>query len=263
MSALAVERRRAVLLDRRLLSRAAVTRRYLAIAVVVGLLSTASVVVQAVLLASVVSSAVLHGATLTVVAPRLAGLGAAFLARGGLVWAAESAAQRTGAVVTSTLRRQLLRHAMTLGPTWLGQERAGELSLVATRGTAALDTYFGRYLPQAVVAGLAPAVLLAWVGWEDWASLLILLGLTALVPVAMTYFGRQSSALTARQWRRLSSLSARFLELVRGLPTLRAFGQEPRGRREVAEATEGLRKATMSSLRVAFLSALALEFVAG
>ena len=263
MSALAVERRRAVLLDRRLLSRATATRRYLAVAVSVGLLSTASVVVQAVLLASVVSAAVLHGATLTAVAPRLVGLGVAFFARGGLVWAAESAAQRTGAVVTSTLRRQLLGHAMTLGPAWLGRERAGELSLVATRGIAALDTYFGRYLPQAVVAGLAPAVLLAWVGWEDWASLLILLGLVALVPVAMTLFGRESAARTRKQWRRLSSLSARFLELVRGLPTLRAFGQESRGRREVAEATEGLRQATMGTLRVGFLSALALELIAG
>jgi len=263
MSATALERRRRVLIDRRLLTRAAVTRRYLVIAVVVGLVSTLCVVAQAVLLGSVVSDVVLHGSGLAAVAARLAGLAAAFAARAACVWAGESAAQRTGAIVTSALRRQLLRHALALGPSWLSRERAGELSLAATRGTAALDVYFGRYLPQALLAGLAPAALLAWVGWEDWASLLILLALTALVPVAMTYFGRQSSARTARQWRRLSSLSARFLELVRGLPTLRAFGQEPRGRREVAEATEGLRKATMSSLRVAFLSALALEFVAG
>ena len=68
---------------------------------------------------------------------------------------------------------------------------------------------------------------------------------------------------TRRQWRRLSSLSARFLELVQGLPTLRAFGRAAQGRREVAEATEGLRQTTMGTLRVAFLSALAMEFLAG
>ncbi|HEY5244288.1 MAG TPA: ATP-binding cassette domain-containing protein, partial [Acidimicrobiales bacterium] len=66
-----------------------------------------------------------------------------------------------------------------------------------------------------------------------------------------------------RQWRRLSSLSARFLELIRGLPTLRAFGRAAQGRREVAAATEGLRQTTMATLRVAFLSALAMEFLAG
>lgn len=263
MSAIAVDRRRAVLLDRRLLTRAAVTRRYLAVAVAVGLVSTVSVVVQAVLLASVVSAVMLHGAGLAAVTPRLAGLGTAFAARGLCLWAADSAAQRTGAVVTAVLRRQLLRHALELGPSWLSGERAGELSLAATRGTAALDTYFGRYLPQAVVAAIAPAALLVWVAWEDWTSALILLGLVALVPVAMTFFGREATVRTGRQWRRLSSLSARFLELVRGLPTLRALGQETRGRRELAAATEGLRQATMGTLRVTFLSALALEFLAG
>ena len=256
-------RRSGGLIDRRLAARAAPTRRYLLVAVVVGLVATVSVVAQAVLLASVVSSAVLHGGTLASLAPKLWGLAAAFVARGLCAWAGEAAAQRTGATVTSSLRRQLLRHAIALGPTWLAGERAGELALVATRGTAALDTYFGRYLPQAVLAALAPACILAWVGWEDWASLLILLGIAAMVPVATVAFGRRSAERTQRQWRRLASLSARFLELVRGLPTLRAFGREAHGRREVAEATEGLRQATMSTLRIAFLSALALEFLAG
>ncbi len=263
MSTLAAERRRGGLIDRRLAARVTATRRYLVTAVAVGLAATVCVVAQAVLLGTVVAAAVLRHATLGSLTPQLIGLAAAFVARGLCVWAGEAAAQRTSAAVTSTLRRQLLRHALRLGPAWLAGERAGELSLAATRGTAALDTYFGRYLPQAVLAGLAPAGILAWVGWKDWPSFLILLGLVALVPVAMVRFGRASAGRTRRQWRRLSSLSARFLELLQGLPTLRAFGREEQGRREVAGATEGLRQATMGTLRVAFLSALALEFVAG
>jgi len=263
MSTTAVQRRRGGLIDRRLAARVSATRRYLLTAVGVGIASTASVVAQAILLASVVSSVVLHGATLGAVTPRLAGLAGAFAARALLGWAGEAAAQRTGASVTSTLRRQLLRHALDLGPVWLGGERAGELSLAATRGTSALTAYFGRYLPQAVLAALAPIGILAWVGVEDWPSFLILLGLVALVPVAMVYFGRESAARTRLQWRRLSSLSARFLDMLRGLPTLRAFGREAHGRREVAEATDGLRQTTLSTLRVAFASALALEFLAG
>jgi thiol reductant ABC exporter CydD subunit len=263
MSTLAAERRRGGLIDRRLAARVTATRRYLVTAVAAGLAATVCVVAQAVLLGTVVAGAVLHREALGSFAPQLAGLAAAFVARGLCVWAGEAAAQRTSAAVTSTLRRQLLRQALALGPAWLAGERAGELSLAATRGTAALDTYFGRYLPQAVVAGLAPAGILAWVGWEDWPSFLILLGLVALVPVAMIRFGRASAERTRRQWRRLSGLSARFLELLRGLPTLRAFGREDQGRREVAGTTEALRDATMSTLRVAFLSALALEFVAG
>ncbi|HVC14219.1 MAG TPA: thiol reductant ABC exporter subunit CydD [Acidimicrobiales bacterium] len=263
MSTTAVPRRRGGLIDRRLVARVGATRRYLVAAVGVGLASTACVVAQAVLLASVVSASVLHRAGLGAVAPRLAWLAAAFAARALFGWAGESAAQRTGAAVTSTLRRQLLHRALELGPVWLGGERAGELSLVATRGTAALTTYFGRYLPQGILAALAPLGILAWVAGEDWPSFLILLALAALVPVAMVRFGRESATRTRSQWRRLSSLSARFLDLLRGLPTLRAFGREAQGRREVAEATDALRRTTLDTLRVAFLSALALEFLAG
>ena len=263
MTTLAARRRFGGLIDRRLAARVTVTRRYFMTAVAVGLLATLCVVAQAVLLGSVVAAGVLHGADLGTLSPRLVGLGAAFVGRGLCMWAGDAAAQRTSATITSGLRRQLLRHALALGPSWLAGERTGELSVAATRGTAALETYFGRYLPQAVLAALAPAAILAWVAWEDWASLLILLGVAALVPVALVFFGRESSVRTQRQWRRLTSLSARFLELVRGLPTLRAFGREAQGRREVAEATESLRQTTMGTLRVAFLSALSLEFLAG
>ncbi len=263
MTTTAAARRPGGLVDRRLVGRVAATRRYFVVAVAVGLVATASVVAQAVLLATAVERVLLHGADLSAVTPQLVGLAIAYVVRAGAGWAGEAAAQRTSATVTSVLRRDLLRRTLELGPTWLAGERAGELSVTATRGIAALDVYFGRYLPGAVLAGLAPVAILAWVAWTDWPSALLLLGIVALVPVALIGFGRESARQTRRQWRRLTSLSARFLELVQGLPTLRAFGVEAVGRREVAEATEGLRQTTMRTLRVAFLSALALEFLAG
>jgi len=251
------------LIDRRLASRVAVTRRYLALAVLVGVLAAASVVAQAVLLATIVERSLRHHVALGTLVPLLVGLTAAVTARAACSWAGEVAAQRPSATVITTLRRQLLAHALELGPGWLAGERAGELSLTATRGIGALDTYFGRYLPQAVLAGFVPLGVLAWVASQDWPSFLILGGLAALVPVAMALFGRQASRRTRQQWRRLSSLAGRFLELLVGLPTLRAFGRTNQARREVAAATDGLRHATMETLRVAFLSALAMEFLAG
>jgi thiol reductant ABC exporter CydD subunit len=263
MPTTAARRRTGGLIDRRLAARMAVTRRYLAAAVAVGMLSTAAVVLQAVLLATVIERVVLHRATLDDVGPYLVGLAAAFAGRAVLLWVGEAASARTSAAVTSELRRRLLRHALDLGPSWLAGQRAGELSLTATRGTAALDVYFGRYLPQAILAGLAPIAILVWVGVTDPWSFLILAGLVALVPLAMVFFGRRAAGESRRQWRQLSSLSSRFLDLVQGLPTLRAFGRETQGRREVAEATDALRRTTLKTLRVAFLSALALEFLSG
>jgi ATP-binding cassette, subfamily C, bacterial CydD len=87
--------------------------------------------------------------------------------------------------------------------------------------------------------------------------------LVLAVPVTMIAFGREATRRSERQWRRLGSLAGRVLQLVEGLPTLRAFGREGQGRREVEAATEGVRTATMRTLRVAFLSALSMDMIAG
>ena len=152
---------------------------------------------------------------------------------------------------------------MSLGPGWLVGERPGELSLTATRGLRSLHTYFARYLPQAAAAIVIPVVLLAWIASQDWLSLVIVVALVIAVPITMIHFGREANRRTARQWRRLGSLAGRFLQLIEGLPTLRAFGRDAHGRREVVESTEGVRVATMRTLRVAFLSALAMDLIAG
>ena len=249
--------------DRRLGTAGSLARRYLAIAVVAGLAQSVTVVVQAVLLATVIERGLQSGATVRDVTPELIGLGAAIAARGALGLLGEWVAQRTSASVGRDLRRRLLSHALDLGPSWLAGERAGELALTSTRGVDAVGVYFGRYLPQLVLAALCPIAVLGWVAYTDWVSLLILLGLVALVPPAMVFFGRRATEATTRQWRQLSSLSAHLLELVQGLPTLRAFGRVAYGRREVVEATEGLRRSTLRTLRVAFLSSFALEMLAG
>ena len=113
------------------------------------------------------------------------------------------------------------------------------------------------------MAAVVPIVLLVWVATQNWLALLVVVALVVAVPITMIYFGREATRRTERQWRRLGSLAGRFLQFIEGLPTLRAFGREGHGRREVVESAEGVRVATMRTLRVAFLSALAMDMIAG
>jgi ABC-type transport system involved in cytochrome bd biosynthesis fused ATPase/permease subunit len=238
-------------------------RRVAAVALVLAALSALVIVVQAVALAYVVDRSLLHHAALADVAPALVVVGLSFVARAALHAASDRSAQAAADRVVATLRGSLLRHALALGPGWLAGERPGELSLTATRGLRSLHTYYARYLPQAATAAVIPVFLLAWVAAQDWLSFAVVLALVIAVPLTMIYFGREATRRSERQWRRLTSLAARFLQLVEGLPTLRAFGREGRGRREVEAATDGVRSATVRTLRVAFLSALAMDMLAG
>ena len=256
-------RNRPRLVDPDLAARVPGLRRVAVTAVALAAISAVAIVVQAVALATVVNRSLLHHASLSSVTPALVVLGVAILARAALHGAGDLSALRAADRVVATLRRQLLGHALALGPGWLGGERPGELSLTATRGLRSLHTYYARYLPQAAAAAVIPLILLVWVGTQDWLAFVVVIALVLAVPVTMIAFGREANRRSERQWRRLGSLAGRVLQLVEGLPTLRAFGRESQGRREIEAATEGVRSATMRTLRVAFLSALSMDMIAG
>ena len=250
------------LINPRLARRVAITRRYLAIAVAVGIGSTVCVVIQAILLGLIIEHVVVGHGGVREAEPFIAGLAGAFAGRALLLWLGELAAHRTSARVTSTLRRQLLIGAVARGPVWLAGERTGELASSATQGIDALDTYFARYLPTAVLAGLAPLLLLAWIGWSDWMSFLILAITVSAVPIFMILLGLEAKRHATEQWAQLSGLAATFYDLLQGMATLRSFGRARDGRRTLERANEEFRASSMNTLRVAFLSSLALEVLA-
>ena len=256
-------RSRPSLVQPELAARVPSVRRASVVALVIGALTAVAIIVQASAMATAIDRSLLHHVPLRTVRPDLIAVVLAVVARGLLAFVGEASAHRTAESVARTLRRQLLSHTLSLGPSWLAGERPGELSLTATRGLRSLHTYFARYVPQAALAAVAPIVLLIWVATQNWLALLVVMALVVAVPITMIYFGREATRRTERQWRRLGSLAGRFLQLIEGLPTLRAFGREGHGRREVAESAEGVRVATMRSLRVAFLSALAMDMIAG
>ena len=83
-----------------------------------------------------------------------------------------------------------------------------------------------------------------------------------LVPVFMWLIGLYTEQRTRERWQELRLLSTHFLDVVRGLPTLRAAGRAPAEAARIAEISERHRRATMGTLRVSFLSGSVLELAA-
>ena len=248
-------------LDPRLLRYASAARGQLLLTVGLGLAGTGLILAQAGLLARALASAA-SGTGLTALAGTLTALLAVLAARAGAAYGGEVAALRAAATVKSQLRRRLTAHALRLGPAWLGGQRAGEITTLATRGLDALDAYFARYLPQLVLACLVPVAVLVRVGLADWVSAVVIAVTLPLIPVFAILVGLDTKARTRRQWLLLGRLGGHFLDVVEGLPTLRLFGRATAQADVIAEVTDAHRRATMAALRVAFLSALVLELAA-
>ncbi|MEV4005303.1 thiol reductant ABC exporter subunit CydD [Actinomadura sp. NPDC049753] len=246
-------------LDPRLLRHARTTRPFLAASVLLGAATAGLIIAQATLLAGMLTRAFLHGASLGDLRTPLLLLLAVVLGRTLVAWLQEVAAHRSSAAVKSQLRGRLLARALALGPRWLSGERSGELATLATRGIDALDDYFSRYLPQLVLAVIVPVAVGARILLGDWLSAVTIAATLPLIPVFAILVGLTTQRRMDRQWRTLSLLSAHFLDVVAGLPTLKIFGRARAQADRIREITGRHRRATMSTLRIAFLSALVLE----
>ncbi len=171
-------------------------------------------------------------------------------------------ADRASARVKAQLRDALLEHVAALGPEYAADRWTGRLAVLATRGIDALDGYFSLYLPQLFLAGIVPIAVLAAIGAQDWISALIIAGTLPLIPLFMVLVGAATQERMADQVRSLQQLAGHFLDVVAGLPTLKVFGRAKAQISAVGAVTDRYRLATMSTLRIAFLSSLILELVA-
>ena len=247
--------------DPRLLRQAGSARGYLAVTVALGLAGAVLILFQADLLSRALAGAA-RGTGIAALSGVLAWLGVVVAGRAVAAAGGEAAALRTAAAVKSGLRRRLSGHVLRLGPQWLGGQPRGEITTLATRGLDGLDPYFARYLPRLVLGVTVPLAVLAAVAFADWISAVIIAVTLPLIPLFGILIGWHTRAQTQRQWQLLARLGGHFLDVVAGLPTLKLFGRARAQAEVIGEVTSAHRKATMAALRVAFLSALALELTA-
>jgi ATP-binding cassette subfamily C protein CydD len=253
--------RSTALIDPRLLRHAAAARAYLVVTVALGLAGTGLILAQAGLLARALAGAA-RGDAVAALATTLTALLVVVAARAAVSSGGVVAGRRAPATVKSQLRRALTARSLRLGPAWLAGQRAGEIATLSTRGLDGLDSYFARYLPQLVLAVLVPIAVLARVAASDWISAAVIAVTLPLIPVFAVLVGWHTKTQTRRQWRLLAALGGHFLDVVEGLPTLKVFGRARAQEDVIAKVTEDYRATTMSTLRVAFLSALVLELSA-
>lgn len=234
----------------------------LLLAVALGLAAGILLIIQAGILAYIVHGVIFEGQGLNDVSFLVLILPAFMVARAALVWCAEQFGFRAAARVKAAIRMRLYDRLMAAGPCRLRHRSPGDLAHQMVDAVEGLEAYYARFLPQAALAALIPLAVLAFVFPLDMVSGLILLFTAPFIPLFMVLIGSRAERFNQRQWRRLAALSARFLDSLQGLTTLKLFNATRREAEVIARITDNYRETTVSVLRVAFLSALALEFLA-
>src|ERR671922_1731374 len=191
---------------------------------------------------------VFRGQPLTAVFWPSARVAACILLRATLEYVREAVGNRTAGEIKLNLREFLYQHVLALGPGYFDQRRTGDVVLSLVEGVEQLETFFGQYFPQFVVAALTPLLIFAFMAAFDTRTAFIFLAFalfTLILPFLTTAWTGESSL---RRRNAYSALGAEFLDAVQGLATLKAFGQSRTYGAMLAERSRHLYRSTMGVL---------------
>jgi ATP-binding cassette subfamily C protein CydCD len=249
------------LIDPRLRRRSPAVTRFLVLCGVLGLATAALIIAQAVALGTAIDAVFLERDDLGRIGLLLLVLVGVALGRGAVSWLLEAAGHRTALTTIRALRRDLVDAALRRRPGATATSSA-DTATAALRGIDGLDPYFARFLPSLVLAAVVPLAIIAFVATLDLLSAAIMLATAPLIPLFGVLVGSATGARARARYAALGRLSGHFLDVVRGLTTLRVFNRGPAQVTALRESGEAYRLETYRTLRLAFLSSLVLELAA-
>lgn len=234
------------------------TALLLAAAVAEGLLG----VIAAFLTARVIDAAVFKGADLAAVLPTLVQLLGIALLKAVIGYAGAQVGFAVSAKARQSLFARLLDHVAVLGPVRLSGTATGDVATTLTDAVSGIEPYWRQWLPATAAVAVLPAAILLAVLPVDWRSAVVFAVTLPLLPLFMVLAGRSAERANQRQWASMARLGGHLLDAVAGLADLVLLGAAKREVALVARTADGYRRETMKVLRLAFLSALVLEFFA-
>ncbi len=229
-------------------------------AAVAGLTNGLGVIIQSAALAYSLQAVMIDKLPWSALITPLIVLAAVFILRGVCVYWHQTSGFEAGAQVRTALRQQLSDRFLALGPSAVKQRQSGELAAVTLEQVDALENYFSRYVPQQMIVGILPIIMIIVVMPVNWVVGLIFLATGPLVPIFMALVGMGAASANRSQFLAMARMSGYFLDRLQGLTTLKLFGQAAQEISRINTIADGFREKTMAVLRIAFLSSAILEF---
>lgn len=183
-----------------------------------------------------------------------------FLVRHGLTMikrkSAENFAEKTGI----RLREQLIESYFNKGQLFVRSYGTGRLVTLAIEGIDQLKKYLEITIPRMIGTMIIPAIIVLYIFTVDKRSAIILIVTVPIIIIFMILLGLAAQKMADRQYETYRILSNHFIDSLRGLETLKYLGKSKKHAHKIDRVSEDYRKATMNTLKYAFLSSFALDF---
>ncbi len=237
-----------------------IIKKWMYFNVLLGSLSAVLMIGQMALLATMLHKMIIEHQSPQTFLAELGLLFVCFSGRALLIWLRERTGFKAGQTLRLHLREQIMAKLVEIGPMSMQQKPAGSWATLMLEQVENLHNFYARYLPQQFLSVIVPMIILCFVFPINWAAGLILFATLPLLPIFMALAGIKAVEANQRNIGVLSRISGQFLDKLRGLETIRLFGQAEKQTEQIYQSTEEFRISTMDVLKMAFLSSAVLEF---
>lgn len=234
----------------------------LKVSILLGTLNALLMIASCYLIANAVHLAMFAGKQLDEITHLLWPLAGLIFLRAGFLALSERISHYAAQKIKTTMRKTLLAKLNRLGPIYSEQKGHGATLNTLHNGVEALHQYYANYLPSVAYSALIPLAILVIIFPTDYKAGLIFLFTAPLIPFFMILVGHKAEEINQQRWQQLSVLGNYFFDRLNGLTQLKLFNATQRELSNIAKISDDFRTSTMSVLKVAFLSAFALEFFA-
>ncbi|MDA1675914.1 thiol reductant ABC exporter subunit CydD [Bacillus cereus group sp. TH152-1LC] len=226
---------------------------------IISILEAISIIAQTVFLARAITF-LFQGETVQSVLNETVYFGITFAVRHMLVRISQILVERFAEKTGSLLRKQLIEAYFTLGPRYVQTAGTGHLVTLSIEGIEKFKTYIELTIPKMIRSSIVPGFIVLYVFTLDIESGIILVVTIPIVITFMILLGLAAQKMADSQYETYRVLSNHFVDTLKGLETLKYLGKSKQHEGKIEKVSKRYRKATMRTLRVAFLSSFALDF---
>ncbi|MCH4566699.1 thiol reductant ABC exporter subunit CydD [Bacillus sp. ES1-5] len=226
---------------------------------IISILEAISIIAQTVFLARAITF-LFQGETVQSVLNETVYFGITFAVRHMLVRISQILVERFAEKTGSLLRKQLIEAYFTLGPRYVQTAGTGHLVTLSIEGIEKFKTYIELTIPKMIRSSIVPGLIVLYVFTLDIESGIILVVTIPIVIIFMILLGLAAQKMADSQYESYRVLSNHFVDTLKGLETLKYLGKSKQHEGKIEKVSKRYRKATMRTLRVAFLSSFALDF---
>lgn len=185
----------------------------------------------------------------------------ALVIRQGCTFVKQKIVYRFANETSTSIRTAVLHKLFQLGPRFVTEKGSGQTITNMMEGTEKFQRYLELFIPKMVNTMIIPAAVWLFIFFHDSRSAIILLVAFPILIAFMILLGFAAREKSNKQYKSYQMLSNHFVDSLRGIETLKYLGVSRAHREKIRLVSERYRKNVMATLRIAFLSSFALNFI--